>query len=186
MATFSDAPEIGEAALDQERGARLQQLWFSMLTRSLWAIAGAVGVVMFVGSVGFDLVLLKHQETPAAVVISNGLVALLAAMLVFTLLVYGRKQRRLIMERMEALNEVNHHIRNALQALAFTEGALQGTKEGVTVSESIQRIQWALLEVLPKVEPTYEAFHGSASQADAVRRDLEHSGAAPSPPRSIQ
>jgi hypothetical protein len=157
-----------------------------MLTRNLWLIAGAVGVVMFVGGVGFDLVLLKHQETPAAIVISNGLVALLAAMLVITLLAYGRKQRRLIMERMEALNEVNHHIRNALQALAFTEGALQGTKEGVIVGESIQRIQWALLEVLPKVEPTYEPFHGSASQADAVRRDLGHSGAAAGPPRSIQ
>ena len=150
----------------------MQRLWLSMLTRSLWLIAGAVGLVMFVAGVGLDLALLKHQETPAAIVISNGLVALLAAMLVFTLLAYGREQRRLIMERMEALNEVNHHIRNALQALAFTEGALKGTKEGVTVSESIQRIQWALLEVLPKVEPNYEPFHGSARHEDAVRRDL--------------
>ena len=171
MATFSNASELGGAALDQERGARLQRLWLSMLTRNLWPIAGAVGLVMFVASVGFDFVLLKRQETLAAIAISNGLVALLAAMLVLTLLAYGRKQRRLIMERMEALNEVNHHIRNALQALAFTEGALKGTKEGVTVSESIQRIQWALLEVLPKVEPTYEPFQGSARQGDAVRRD---------------
>lgn len=169
MAT-GDAPEIGGASLDQERGARLQQLWLSMLTRNLWPIAGAVGLVMFVGSVGFDIVLLKHQETPAAIMISNGLVALLAAMLVYTLLAYGREQRRLIMERMEALNEVNHHIRNALQALAFTEGALKGTKEGVTVSESVQRIQWALLEVLPKVEPNYEPLQGSARQRDAERR----------------
>lgn len=168
--TFSDAPEIGGDSLDQERGARLQQLWLSMLTRNLWPIAGAVGLVMFVGSVGFDIVLLKHQETPAAIMISNGLVALLAAMLVYTLLAYGREQRRLIMERMEALNEVNHHIRNALQALAFTEGALKGTKEGVTVSESVQRIQWALLEVLPKVEPNYEPLQGSARQRDAERR----------------
>ena len=141
-----------------------------MLSRYLWPIAGAVGVVMFVASVGFDLALLKHQATPLAILLSNGLVALLAAMLVFTLLTYDRRQRRLIMERMEALNEVNHHIRNALQALAFTAAALQGTKEGASVSESIQRIQWALLEVLPKVEPTYEPFQGSARQGDAVRR----------------
>lgn len=171
MASFSNASEIRGASLSQERGARLQQLWLSMLTRHLWPIAGAVGLVMFVASVGFDIVLLKHQETPAAIVISNGLVALLAALLVYTLLAYGRQQRRRIMERMEALNEVNHHIRNALQALAFTEGALKGTKEGVTVSESIQRIQWALLEVLPKVEPNYEPLQGSARQRDAVRRD---------------
>jgi hypothetical protein len=172
VAVFSNASEFGGASLDPERGAFLQRLRLSMLTRNLWLIAGAVGLVMFVASVGFDLILLKHQETPAAIVISNGLVALLAAMLVFTLLAYGRHQRRLVMERMEALNEVNHHIRNALQALAFTEGALKGTKEGVTVSESIQRIQWALLEVLPKVEPSYEPLQGSAREAVAARRDL--------------
>jgi hypothetical protein len=171
VAASGNASEFRGASFDEERGARLQQLWLSMLTRNLWPIAGVVGLVMFVASVGFDLILLKHQETPAAIVISNGLVALLAATLVFTLLAYGREQRRLVMERMEALNEVNHHIRNALQALAFTAGALQGTKEGVTVNESIQRIQWALLEVLPKVEPTYEPFQGSARQGDAQRRN---------------
>ena len=171
MATFSDASELGGDSLGQARGARLQRLWLSMLTRNLWPIAGAVGLVMFVASVGFDLVLLKHQETPAAIMISNGLVALLAALLVYTLLAYGREQRRRIMERMEALDEVNHHIRNALQALVFTEGALKGTKEGAIVSESIQRIQWALLEVLPKVEPAYEPLQGSARQAGAGRRD---------------
>ncbi len=143
-----------------------------MLTRNLWLIAGGLGLVMFVASLGFDLVLLKHRETPAAIIVSNGLVALLAATLVFTLLAYGRQQRRRIMERMDALDEVNHHVRNALQALSFTAGALQGTKEGATVSESIQRIQWALLEVLPKVEPTYEPFQGSARHGNGVRRGL--------------
>ena len=171
VAASSNASEFRGASLDEERGARLQRLWLSMLTRNLWLISGAVGLVMFVGGVSIDLILLKHQETPAAIAISNGLVALLAAMLVFTMLAYGRKQRRLIMERMEALNEVNHHIRNALQALAFSAGALQGTKEGVTVSESIQRIQWALLEILPKVEPAYEPLQGSARQAGVARRN---------------
>ena len=55
---------------------------------------------------------------------------------------------------MEALNEVNHHIRNALQALAFTAGALKGTKEGAIISESIQRIQWALPKCCRRSNPT--------------------------------
>jgi hypothetical protein len=172
VATSNNAFELKGPSPHQEGGAPLQRLWLSMLTRNLWLIAGGLGLVMFVASLGFDLVLLKHRETPAAIMVSNGLVALLAATLVFTLLAYGRQQRRRIMERMEALNEVNHHVRNALQALSFTAGALQGTKEGATVSESIQRIQWALLEMLPKVEPTYEPFQGSARQGNAVRRDL--------------
>jgi hypothetical protein len=136
-----------------------------MLTRNLWLIAGAIGVVMFLGGLGFDLALLQHQETPAAIVLSNVLVGLLAATLVFTVLAFGRQQRRRIEERMNALIEVNHHIRNALQALAFTAGALQERKESAAINEAILRIRWALSEVLPRVEPTFEPFEGSARQA---------------------
>ncbi len=136
-----------------------------MLTGNISLIAAGIGLVVFVGSVTLDLLLLKHQETPVAIIVSNGLVALLAAALVFTLLAYGREQRRLIEERMEALNEVNHHIRNALQALAFASGTLKDRKEAAAINDAILRIQWALSEVLPRVEPTYEPFEGSARHA---------------------
>ncbi len=136
-----------------------------MLTGNLWLISAAIGLLMFAGSVTIDFLLLKHEEAPVVIFVSNGLVALLAATLVFTLLAYGREQRRLIEERMEALNEVNHHIRNALQALAFASGALKDRKESAAINEAILRIQWALSEVLPRVEPTYEPFEGSARHA---------------------
>jgi hypothetical protein len=162
-------PELKVPALEREEVAPLQKLWLLMLTRNLWLIAAAVGVVMFAGGVAFDIALLKHEAT-WVIAVSNSLVALLAGALVFMLLAFGREQRRRIMERMAAMNEVNHHIRNALQALAFTAGALKGTKDGATISEAIQRIQWALHEVLPKVEPKYEPFEGSAR--DAAQRNL--------------
>lgn len=163
MASPDKTPDLDALPSEEERSA-LHKVWLLMLTRNLWLIACAIGVVMFIGSVAFDIALLKH-EAPLAIVASNGLVALLASALVFTLLAFGREQRRRLIERLEALNEVNHHIRNALQALAFTAGALKGTKDGATISEAIQRIQWALHEVLPKVEPGYEPFEGSARQA---------------------
>ncbi len=135
-----------------------------MLTRKLWLIAGLIGIVMFAGSVLLDVLLLKH-EAAFAIVLSNALVGLLAAALVYILLAYGREQRRRMIGRLEAVQEVNHHIRNALQALSFTGGALRGTKEGIVVTEAIERIEWALHEVLPKVEPAYESFQGSARAA---------------------
>lgn len=166
-------PDLDLSAADKDDSAPLHKFWLLMLTRNLWLIAGGIGVVMFAGSVSFDLILLKRQETPLAIVISNALVALLAATLMFTVLAFGRQQRRRIMERLEAMNEVNHHIRNALQSLAFTAGALKGTKDGEAITEAIQRIQWALHEVLPKVEPTYEPFQGSArgSSPESPPRD---------------
>lgn len=162
----------------EEKNAPWQRLWLLMLTRNLWLIAGAVAIVMFIGSEGFDLVLLRHQETPLAIIVSNALVALLAATLVFMLLAYGREQRRRIEERMEALHEVNHHIRNALQALAFAAAALRDRKESAAINDAIVRIKWALSEMLPRVEPTFEPFEGSARQAaehNAQRSD-HHSG----------
>jgi signal transduction histidine kinase len=160
----SDKVAPNSPLLAEQADPRLQRLWLLMLTRNLWVIAGAIGIVMFVGSVGFDIALLKHEPT-LAIVISNGLVASLAAALVFILLAYGREQRRRIEMRMEALQEVNHHIRNALQALAFAAGALQERKESAAINEAILRIQWALSELLPRVEPTYEPFEGSARHA---------------------
>lgn len=150
--------------LAEEEDAPLRRLWLLMLTRNLWLIAAAIAIVMFVGSVGFDIALLKYEAT-LAIIVSNALVAVLAATLVFTLLAYGREQRRRIEVRMEALSEVNHHIRNALQALAFAAGALKDRKESAAIDEAILRIQWALSELLPRVEPTYEPFEGSARHA---------------------
>ncbi len=135
-----------------------------MLTRNLWLVAAGMGVIIFAVGAAFDLVLLRH-EAVLAIMVSNGLAALLAAALLFTLLAYGRAQRRRIEERMDALMEVNHHIRNALQALAFAAGALRDRKESAAINEAVQRIQWALSEVLPRVEPTYEPFEGSARHA---------------------
>jgi ABC-type nickel/cobalt efflux system permease component RcnA len=178
VASSNKLPDPIDLLFREEKEAPWQRLWLMMLTRNLWLIAGAIAIVMFVGSVSFDLVLLKHQETPLAIVVSNALVALLAATLVFTLLAYGREQRRRIEERMEALHEVNHHIRNALQALAFAAAALRDRKESAAINDAIVRIKWVLSEMLPRVEPTFEPFEGSArqiSEHNAQRNDPDKS-----------
>jgi hypothetical protein len=164
VVSSGNTPDI-EAPPGEDAESAERKLPLLMLTRNLWLIAAAIGLVMFAGSVVIDLVLLERRETPLAIVISNALVALLASTLVFTLLAYGRKQRRQVVERLEALNEVNHHIRNALQALTFTAATMKGTKDGAAISEAIERIQWALLEVLPRVEPSYQPLQGSAREA---------------------
>ena len=164
MVSRGDIPD-SDAPPGEEAESAARRLPLLMLTRNLWVIAAAIGGVIFAGSVLFDLVLLRYKEAPLAIVISNALVALLAAALVFTLLAYGRKQRRQALGRLEALDEVNHHIRNALQTLSFTSAAMKGTPDEKNISEAVARIQWALLEVLPRVEPTYEPLRGSGREA---------------------
>lgn len=139
---------------------------FSTFTGRLWPIALLFGGVMFLLAMGLDWLLLLHREAPlVTVAISNAAVGILAAALVLTLLRFGRAQRRLILHRIDTLNEANHHIRNALQAIAFSLGSLGDHKEAPQISNAMSRIQWVLRSILPKVEPTYEPFEGSLRQS---------------------
>jgi len=141
------------------------RLW--TLTGRLWPLALLFGVVMFLFAMGLDWLLLLHREAPlVTVAISNAFVGSLAAALLFTLLQWGRAQRRLMLHRIETLNEANHHIRNALQAIAFSLAALKDHKEVPQISKAMHRIHWVLRAVLPKVEPTYEPFEGRVRQSE--------------------
>jgi ABC-type Fe3+-siderophore transport system permease subunit len=156
---------------EADEAALFGKVRLRMLTSRLWLISAGIGALIFIGAMGFDFILRAHKETPLAFTFSNALVALLASAVVYILLAYGREQRRRVVERMEALNEANHHIRNALQALAFAAGSLKDREEADDINQAITRIRWTLLEVLPKLEPTFEPFEGSAfSAVERLRR----------------
>ena len=52
--------------------------------------------------------------------------------------------------RLLVLDEMNHHVRNALQVMTLCSYSIGGEK-GAELSKAVQRIQWSLTEVLPKV-----------------------------------
>jgi 4-amino-4-deoxy-L-arabinose transferase-like glycosyltransferase len=52
--------------------------------------------------------------------------------------------------RLLVLDEMNHHVRNALQVMTLCSYSIGGEK-GEELSKAVQRIQWSLTEVLPKV-----------------------------------
>lgn len=159
-AEFENEP-VSPGAAEQDSAER-----FWTFTGRLWPIALLFGSVMFLLAMGLDWLLLLHREAPlVTVAISNSAVGILAAALVLTLLRYGRTQRRLILHRIDTLNEANHHIRNALQAIAFSLGSLKDHKEAPQISNAMSRIQWVLRSILPKVEPSYEPFEGSVRQS---------------------
>src|SRR5690348_3867887 len=164
VASHTDSPEF-ELSQPDEIERPLKTRWWTFTGR-LWPVALLFGAVMFLLAMGLDWLLLLHREAPLiAVAISNAAVGVLAAALVLTLLRYGRTQRRLMLHRIDTLNEANHHIRNALQAIAFSLGSLKDHKEAPQISNAMSRIQWVLRSILPKVEPSYEPFEGSARQS---------------------
>ena len=82
--------------------------------------------------------------------LSDVLVGLVAALLVFVLSVYHKHKTRIVEDRLRVIAEMNHHIRNALQVIAYHAWSAKSEQEIAAMNEAVNRITWALQEVLPQ------------------------------------
>jgi len=69
---------------------------------------------------------------------------LLIGGLVWVLMLHSRHQRLLANHRFRVIADCNHHIRNALQVIAYMD-----TKDTIVMRQQVDRIEWVLREVLP-------------------------------------
>jgi len=84
------------------------------------------------------------------VLLSDLVTGALAAALVLVLSERAAQRERLVNARLQVIAEMNHHIRNALQVIQFHSAANPANEAAARqVKESIERIQWALREILP-------------------------------------
>ena len=94
----------------------------------------------------------RHWERLLAEAVSASLVALLTARLI-----HAENQRReAALLRMQVISEMNHHIRNALAAVSLTTDSIQNQQCIRVISESVDRIEWALREILLRRKPVPE------------------------------
>jgi hypothetical protein len=111
-------------------------------------------LLVTVSGVAFDRVLNRDGVSRTVInVSSNGLTGLVAAGLFLELTRNVQNRRRLVQARLEVIADMNHHIRNALQVLTYGTARHTNEKETEMMRESIQRIEWALREVLPGYLP---------------------------------
>jgi len=103
------------------------------------------------------------------ILLSSSSVGLVAGVLVHLLSIRERQRRAYVECRLRVIAEMNHHIRNALQVITFY--SRKGEKQEVGVIEAVERIQWALREVLPLLpESPHEAQSITTEmQSDKVR-----------------
>ena len=71
---------------------------------------------------------------------------LLAGLLVFA---YEQKRHNAMLKRIQVIADMNHHVRNALQAITLSRYA-ENAQQIQVIDESAKRIQWALRELLPQ------------------------------------
>jgi uncharacterized protein YabE (DUF348 family) len=116
------------------------------------AILLAIAAVLFVFLVSSaaDLMLLKDEPARLTIEISDAVSALAIGLLAYQLIRLQQQKRARVRQRLEIIADMNHHVRNALQVISLTTHGHEQS-EIVTIRESVNRIQWALKELLPKI-----------------------------------
>lgn len=109
-------------------------------------------IVLVVGSigVGFDQLLVKEGVHRLDIIaLSNGLTGIAAGLLYFQITRIERERRARTQERLRTIADMNHHIRNALQVIAYANLTSDKEQSVELMRSSVERIEWALREVLP-------------------------------------
>jgi len=144
---------------------------------SLWSrrsglLSLLVAVVVSLIGVVLDRLLLKEGLPRLDMLIfSNGLTGLFAGGLFWQMAREAKVSRDLVAERMKTIAELNHHIRNALQVIKFLGGQKSSGLDQAQlqlINDSVDRIEWALREVLPRY-PVGVAGTVDDAPVDAMR-----------------
>jgi hypothetical protein len=136
---------------------------FRSLAKSLLAL-----FVVFLSSYALE-VMLHRDGVPGRdlLLASSLLVGTVAGALVYVLSLRERRHQAYVECRLRVIADMNHHIRNALQVITFYSRT--GAKQQVGIVEAVERIQWALREVLPQLPESLE----SESKTDGLSLALK-------------
>lgn len=123
-----------------------------VLDLSPWLLAVLFAAFVLACNAGLDWYMLAHHEsTFATIEVSDGLSAAIAGILFWRVAVYRRERRRLLRQRLEVIGDMNHHIRNALEVISLSAHTSSDEQYVKQIRDSVDRITWALKEVLPKI-----------------------------------
>jgi hypothetical protein len=116
----------------------------------LVALCVLVIVLVWLVGFGFDRLLARDGVTRFDILlISNALTGIVAGFLFYSLANYERLRRNQIRDRLHTIAEMNHHIRNSLQVITYATAAQNNADSMEMIRSSVERIEWALREVLP-------------------------------------
>ena len=127
-----------------------------------------IGFGFFVlGSVS-EVWLQQHAHNPTTAMITDALLGIAVGLMV---LFYERRQQRNIIRKLEVIRLMNHHVRNSLQVISFAASVPQQEALEADIRSAVERIEWALREVLPGQRQDIENLL-FASQVSAERAKI--------------
>jgi signal transduction histidine kinase len=114
----------------------------------------------------------RHQER----LLAEGLSAVIVSYLIAKLACLAQERHRLIEARMQVIAEMNHHIRNAMTSIWLTAQVNDNRQFARVISEGVNRIDWALREILPREAPLGDAQRHRLGYFQTHLRNSERPG----------
>ena len=129
-----------------------------------------VVLLVWIVGVGFDRLLARDGVTRTGILLtSNALTGIVAGFLFYSLTNVERLRRNALRERLRTIAEMNHHIRNSLQVITYATATQKNTESMELIRSSVERIEWALREVLPGHIEAPAAPPEHAEERDVLR-----------------
>lgn len=156
MLNGTTSPQIIRPRLTAQRGIATKDKSLRMEPTSWRFVLGAaigVGIVSFLATELMHSILVPDIGRSHERLLAEGFSALIVSCLTAKLVQISRERHRLTMARMQVIAEMNHHIRNALSPISLSVDATEDRQLKCMISEAVDRIDWALREILPRELP---------------------------------
>ncbi len=128
--------------------------WFALISKTK-VVLFAVGVAALVFAVNLvlDFVVSGAAHSPVTgYVVSDGVAAVIAALFVLNIIGYANERREGVRHRLRMIEEMNHHVRNALEAIQMSAQLTRDREAISIITDEVNRIEWALREILGGTE----------------------------------
>lgn len=126
----------------------VRQPWFATISRVQRALVGlVVGGLVFLSGGVLDW-FVTHQYLPRiSLMMAGGAMALIVGLLMFQILTDIQERYQAMLDRLRRIAELNHHIRNALQVIAYHNVPDRSERAIRQVNAEVLRIESVLREV---------------------------------------
>lgn len=108
-----------------------------------------LGFGLFVLGAGLQGVLQQRSLTRISIYLDDLVLGVLAGLMAFA---YEHRRSRELRQKLAVISAMNHHVRNALQTISYVPYTEQA-KQMLLIQQAVNRIQWALQEILPGERP---------------------------------
>ncbi len=136
-----------------------------------------VGAVVFCTAFFIERYLHEQGTDPLPMIaVSNAMAAALATFLLMLILHRIIDRRREIIKRLRVIAEINHHIRNGLELIQLSAITTENERAISIIREGVQRIEWALRELLGPGGPLADTAASQSEQQSKAAENANHAG----------